>query len=112
MNYLFMAINTFKRYYILRPARDKSGKVTIYLRAYINSEVVLLGTTGIKINQKKNWCKKTETVLNPDNDLDIENLTERLESYKLILNEIVRYYNKANKKLDAKTLKSKFDDAV
>ena len=105
-------LNTFERYYKLRPSRDNSGKVIIYLRAYINQEMVELGSMKIKIDPKRNWCKKSNTVKNPDNDLDIENLIERLEAKKLILNEMVKYYNKHNKKIDGKILKIKFDEAI
>ena len=107
-----MITNTLERYYILRASSDNSGKATIYLRAYVNGQTALLGTTGVKIDPKKNWCKKSNTIKNPDNDLDIANLSEKLESCKYVLNEIVKYHNKQDILLDKQTLVNEFERAV
>ncbi|MES2521007.1 MAG: phage integrase SAM-like domain-containing protein [Bacteroidota bacterium] len=107
-----IVLNVLERYYILRPSRDNSGKVTIYLRAYVNGQTALLGTTGVKIDPVLNWCKKTKTVKNTNNNLDIENLSDRLEGCKNVLNDIVRHYNKENILLNSKTLRVEFERAV
>lgn len=105
-------MNIVERYYKLRQARDNSGKSTIYLRAYVNGQIAELGSTNVKIDAKKNWCKKTNTVKNPDSNLDIEALSERLEASKAVINDITKFYNKENVLLTAAILKQEFALAV
>ena len=105
-------MNIVERYYKLRQARDNSGKSTIYLRAYVNGQLVELGSTNVKIDKKRNWCKKTNTVKNPDSNKDIEALSERLEASKAVINDITKFYNKENILLTAASLKQEFNQAV
>jgi len=108
---IMIIMNIVERYYNPRPSRDKSGKHVIYLRAYVNGSIAELGTTRVKIDLAKNWCKKSNSIKDSGNNKDVQLLSERLEASKQVINDIVTFYNKENVLLTSDLLKEEFQKA-
>lgn len=106
-------MNVVERYYRIRLSRSKKreGFGCVYIRAYCNGELIELGTTKTRFDPSL-WCKKSNTIKNPNGDIDIDSQIMRLNQCKKLVNTIVDFYDKENKLLTAAKLKEEYEKAV